>query len=293
MTVHLRSGLVALAAVLGVAQAGPGALSRTAAPIILSFTINDGAMTTTSDAVVLKYSILNPSDYQPPWPHYRLRTKSPLNILWPEWSPYLPNDRGIREIATHLSRRNDNTSVAGQHLFEIQVKDADGQESNVMTRAITRIIPPPPPATVEYAVTGAAAHDLVRFARNAGFAFEPVPKNAFSACAVSDQSSGVWFTTTRKLNILTNDPARCQFRFFQYKPLRPGWSLKTVGVATGLVGQGATFEMLQQPGSGTNAACMAEGVAPPTNEGFTVSGYVQSVVLVGPTGLTWQKAFVP
>jgi hypothetical protein len=288
---HRPSALLVVTAAL--ASVSAAVLSSARQTTLHSMRINNGAETTRTDNVTIAFSMDPPATATA----YVIGSANQVHTT-ATLSSWIPNTRRFNQIDYTLPRRG-NTPILGAHTVYVKVRDANGQESNTSSATIVRVPDTPPPSgSVDYTLSGLDAHDVIRVARAKGYGFEAVTMNSSSDCAISDQSSGVWFTTSRKLNILTTSAAQCHFRLFHYKALRQGWSLKTIAVAAGAGAQGTSkFWMIKPPAAvGTNAACVAEGTAPPTNQGSIVSGYVVSVTLTGPAGtpgveVTWRNAF--
>jgi hypothetical protein len=301
-TSSVRRRLVGAALTVAIVGVGASARQMPAAPTIQSFTVNNGAPSL-SDSVMLRWTMNQPAAPNQPAPWFRTRYRSPLESAWPMWGKYVPNTRGAYEVAATLARRSAADPLPGQHWFELQVKDANGQESQVATSSVIRALPsppPPPPApTAFYEVSGSAASDVIRYARDNGFGFEAIAMNERSTCVLTEVENVFRFRSARKPVPALLGPAQCHFRLFAKRQLNAGWHLRqlTLSLVVTPSEPGYSFKLLTQPKPfGTDASVVAEGVISwplggKLPELIYLDGRVTEVELDGPPGLTWQDAF--
>lgn len=281
--------------------------STQAAPTITSFTINNDAPETASDAVTLRFAYTNPSGIGQPIAQYRMRYKSPTQADFFPFGQWLTGPQGMPALAMTLAR-NGTAPIPGEHRYQLQLRDSRGTMSSTAEARIRRVAAagaatPAPVLLQTYRVTGSQVAELVRLARQRGFQFAALPANGNTTCHIEDQANLVVF----RLNVrgVPSDFApkpTCRFRAFEGRHLQPNWRL--AGVTLGEppnhldLGSRWVFEQPLKP-SGRDASFVlyAEETAPRQPVGLLAINMPARTIgelrFTGPSGKTWRNAFEP
>jgi len=290
--------LIALGAVTTAAQT---------APTINSFTIDNGAAETTSDAVTLRFTYTNPSGIGMPIAHYRIRYKSPTQADFFAFGQWLTGPQGMPTLSMTLAR-NGSAPIPGEHRYQLQLRDASGTVSSTAAASIRRVVAasaPPPVLFDTYRVSGSQVAELVRLARQKGFQFAALPANGNTTCKIEDQANKVTLVIHERTYGIELPKPVCRFRAFEGRSLQPNWHQQTVTVAPAFPNFAArsswVFEQPVKPAGRDPSFVLhatitqVRGPALPLWLSWMVvaSHELKEIVLTGPSGKTWRQAFEP
>ncbi|MGD9906061.1 MAG: hypothetical protein AB7U83_21525 [Vicinamibacterales bacterium] len=283
-------------------------LTAQAPPSITAFTINNGAAETTSDTVTLRFTYTNPAAIGQPIAQYRLRYKPPTMTAWLAFGQWLTGPMGTPTLSMTLAR-NGTTPIAGEHRYQLQIRDVKGQVSGTAEAVIRRVLPggsgPAPTLLQTYRVTGSQVAELVRLARQKGFQFAALPVNGNSSCSADEQTNRVVLEVHERTRGIEVPKPTCRFRMFEGRSLTAGWRQATVALAVpGDVLPADSSWVFEQPlkAAGTDPsfvlyATVTELRGPPLPLSIPwmlrAIREVREIVLTGPAGKTWRQAFEP
>ncbi len=265
------------------------------APQITKVVVNGGANLTNADQVNVEVLYTHPAAPGAPIPYYRLRVKPPNRGL-PAWGEFL--DAGQRNVFVAVLTPRGATPVGGTYEIQVQLRDAAGRESGVAGGHVIRASPTPSqlPPPVEYRVSGSEVATLIGFARLQGYLNTAEPLNSTSNCS-SWQNDGHWHLRMQKLVIpvpLGTEAApapRCRFGFFKGKALQYGWHLKSAAFES-WPQQPATW-VIENPIKSTGIDAWFSIAATATGSMGSGEIRLRELVLEGPPGAEWRKAFQP
>lgn len=268
------------------------AAAQPAPPQITKVIVNGEANLTTADQVNVEVLYNHPAAPGMPIPFYRLRVKPPNRGL-PQWGSFV--EAGERNVFVAVLTPRGMTPVGGTYEIQVQLRDADGRESNVAGGHVIRASPTPTVIPgVEYRVSGSEVAELIGFARLEGYLNTAEPLNGTSNCS-SKQNDGHWHLRMQKLVVpvpLGTEAApapRCRFGFFKGKLLQYGWHLKSAALESWSQ-EPATWVIENAiKATGLDAWFSIAGAA----TGAMGSGEIRlrELVLEGPPGSDWRKAF--
>jgi hypothetical protein len=274
-------------------------------PTITSFTIDHGVGQTTSDQVTLRFTYTNPAAVGQPIAFYRLRYKPPTQADFFAFGQWLPGPTGT-PVLTMVLARSGGAPVAGDHRYQLQIRDSRGQVSATAEATIRRLLsatpPAPTPVVLEtYRVTGPQVAEALRVARQRGFRHTVLPVNANSKCSLEDDANDVWFRLNSRGLLQLQPTPQCRIRLFEGQSLQPNWHLKSAAFKD--LEYGRARWVLEQPlkPAGRDASfvvygqlTMPERVVPGTTLSWINAIRVMTeLAFEGPSGKTWRQAFEP
>jgi len=292
-----RSFARALLTLTAVAVWAVPALAQPAPPTIHSATLDAPGGSTTQDRHMLTMNYTHPAMHGVPPPFYRIRT-------WPatrppvSWGTFQENTAKAWRFPVVLNRTGMTDPIPGPHTVEIQVRDSLGQESNVATVVVTRVVvrdaAPAAGTVLSYRIRGLEVATLMGESRSAGYLLHAEAMTPNSECRAYSVDS-FWTLYVKAANPFgaTGPVApRCRFRFFAGKTLRQGWTIRSVNLES-VPGYDMKWVYESAIKSGTadaSFAIVATRSAAPAGHGFL---RVTEVVLDGPLASNWRQAFRP
>ncbi len=289
-------------------------LTAQAPPSITAFTIDNGAAQTASDQVTLRFTYTNPAAIGQPIAQYRVRYKPPTMATWLAFGQWLSGPPGTPQLAMTLAR-NGTTPIAGEHRYQLQLRDVRGQVSGtaeaVIRRAVASNVAPGSPAPAAptllqtYRVTGSEVAQLFRLARQKGFQFAALPANGNTTCTIDDQANQVLLLLHEKTQGVEFPKPVCRYRAFEGRMLSPNWHQRSVTLAPRFPDFHASsrwiFERPLKPSGSDPSFVLYATITAPRGPLFPfsliwaaqASHEITEVVLSGPSGKTWRNAFEP
>lgn len=289
-----RSSIRALLAVVAVAVGAASAAAQPGPPVITGLAV-PGGTTVSTDRLSVVVSYQHPAMVGAPIPFYRIRTKRPDDAMQ-AWGTFQPNERNTNTFSVWLQRRQMTDPFPGEHIIEVQLRDGQGQVSQPVAIAVTRVVTAPPAVAsgtpVEYRVTAAALAELLGVARLRGYLNTAEAMNPNSRCSSQQGANQRWeLYVVHVLGGGVPSP-RCRFRFFTGRTLQTGWHLRSAAfVPDPGIPVTYVFEHAIKP-VGTDASFSVVATAPGA---VTPRGWMSLTELVfeGPANTEWRQAFRP